>query len=113
MSVLHVRVFGVCADLRVYLLSVDGFAGNQAAAYHIYCGLTLFQDYIPNQRFVDAIGWFHIQKQHLTVDWSEAFDLDSDWSADLSLDCLLSGGFDRDLLCRFQLSEAIAPRARQ
>ena len=43
------------------------------------------------------------------MDWSEALDLDPDWSADLALDGLLSSGFDSDLLCRFQLSEAIAP----
>jgi hypothetical protein len=45
------------------------------------------------------------------VDWSEALDLNSYGSAELAFDGLLRGGFNRDLPCRFQLSEAIAPRA--
>jgi hypothetical protein len=47
MSLLHVWVFGVCTNLT-RLLSVDGFAWDQAVTNHVYRSLTLFEDYIAD-----------------------------------------------------------------
>ena len=67
MFVLHLWVFGVCPDLRVYLLSVYVFAGNQAAAYNVRttCGPMLFSDLlsIPIHRF--AKPFFKINRHSI------------------------------------------------
>ena len=40
---------------------------NKPVAQHIHCSLRLFQHDITDQWFIYAVGWFHIQKKHLSV----------------------------------------------
>ena len=66
---------------------------NKTMSEHIDRGLGLFQNNIADQRFINAVFGFHINKKHFVINRSKTLNLNSDRTAYGSLDNLLIGGF--------------------
>lgn len=82
-------------------------------AEHIDRSLGLFQNNVPDERFIDPILGLHIEKKNLAVDRVKALHRNLDRSADLALDRLSSCRLAVNVSDCRQLPEAIFPGSRQ
>lgn len=86
---------------------------RQAVTAEVHDRLRLFEGNVADQRFVAAVGGFHLDEQRFCEDRSEAPETQYDGAADFARHDRLVGGFDLHRIQRGQLAELASPCVRQ